>query len=641
MNRRHGNTHGSRTLESIHPIRATAIAAWLLAISLLAPGAHARGPIPDSPTGRMAGALVDFTDTAGEESLQAFVQQHLPAAAQRSTRHQTIVERLRQMRSQYPGARMRGLMKTGANSGEVILHSDGSGRSGTVSYEIEADPPHHLKSIAVEEGDGGHFSADPHPAPPPRQRAEDAQEQGEDVPPAMAERVLGFVEAFNTGDVEMNLAFINDNMTADFQQRRPDEEDRSLYERLRGMIGELQDVALTMDGVDVKLTATTSDHGDYAELVFGIQEDPPHLIQSYSVSLRQGRPKITLPALDMPKGIGREEFSDRLDQYLTGLTGGEQFSGSVLVARENEPIFRQAYGLANRDAEIPNRPDTMFDLGSITKIFTKTAIGQLLRDGKLSLDDTVLERIPDYPNHDAGGKITVAHLLDHTSGLGDIFNERYMKIRPGLLVPRDFFPLFAEDDLSFEPGQGKQYSNAGYILLGALVEAASGRPYTDYIESNIFQSAGMERSGFVPRDGSDEGVAVGYSRGGQGHGQGDGELRPTSDRLPVRGCPAGSSASSSGDLLKFSRALRDGRLLGPDWTDWIYSGRAPGAVGSDTPPADQPDDGEFSIAGGGPGVNTALDSGGGWTVIVLANLDPPIAQEVARQIRGAALHLSQ
>lgn len=641
MNDDHVDAHGAGARMN-KPTGAAAIAACLLAIALLAPGTHAQGPIPDSPIGRMAAALVEWTGTAGDEPLRAFLQQHLPgAAASGSTRDQALVDRLRQLRGEYPGARMRGLMKTGANSGQVILHSDASGRAGTVSYEIDPDPPHHLRSLTIEEGDGGHYSGAQHSAPPPRRRAEDSQEQGEEVPPAMAARVLGFVEAFNSGEVETNLAFINDNMTADFQQRRPDEEDRSLYERLHGMIGELLDVALSMDGDEVRLTATTSDHGDAAELVFSMQEDPPHLIRSYSVSLRQNRPKSTLPDLDMPEGVGREQFSDRLDRYLAGLTGDDRFSGSVLVAGDDQPLFRKSYGLANREAEIPNRPDTMFDLGSITKIFTKTAIGQLLRDGKLALDDTVLQHIPDYPNRAAGGKITVAHLLDHTSGLGDVFNDRYLEMRPTLLSPRDFFPLFAEADPSFEPGEGEQYSNAGYILLGALVEAASGKPYIDYIEANIFAPAGMERSGFVLRDGSDAGVAVGYSRIDPESGTEDGELRPTTDWLPVRGCPAGSSASSSGDLLKFSRALRDGRLLGPDWTDWIYTGRAPVVAASDSPPPDQSDAAELSIAGGAPGVNTALLSGGGWTVIVFANLDPPIAQELARQIRRAALDLSQ
>ncbi len=461
----------------------------------------------------------------------------------------------------------------------------------------------------------------------------------EGVPPAVSEQLFRFVEAFNSGDAKAMLAFINENMTASFQQRRPDKEDRALYERLRGMIGQLLDVDLKMDGDEVMLTATTSDHGDYAELLFDIDAAPPHLIDGYSVALRPARPETTLPALDMPRGIDRQEFTARLDAYLTDLTERDLFSGSLLLAREGETLFERAYGLANRDDGIPNRPDTMFDLGSITKIFTKTAIGQLVRDGKLALDDTVLDHLPDYPNHAIGGKITVAHLLDHTSGLGDIFNERYLELRPTLLAPRDFFPLFAGDGPSFEPGEGMQYSNAGYILLGAIVEAASGQPYDDYVRDNIFAPAGMKRSGFVPRDGSDEGVAVGYSRDGSGHQSG--ELRSSSDQLPVRGCPAGSSASSAGDLLKFSRALRDGRLLGPGWTAWLYTGRAPGTTAADDPPDGATGEYEFSIAGGGPGVNTALENRDGWTVIVLANLDPPVAEEVARQVRRATRVLQQ
>jgi CubicO group peptidase (beta-lactamase class C family) len=639
VNEHHVEMNGNLMNVSRHLLRTAGVAAWLLTASIVAPGAPAQGPIPDSPTGRMAGALVELTGSTGEEAMQAFVKQHLPAAGQGSARSATLVGLLRRLRDDYPEARMRGLMKTGAHSGQIILHSDGSGRSGTVSYEVEPDPPHHLKSIAIEEGDGGHFGAAAHQAPPPLQRADSEHRSWEDVPPPMAERLLGFVEAFNSGDAEAMLSFVNDNMTVDFQQRRPDEEDRALYERLRGMIGELHEVDLAMDGDEVMLTATTSDHGDYAELLFNIETAPPHLIQSYSVSLQKERPQLTLPKLDMPQGVDRQEFSDRLDRYLAGLTQQGRFSGSVLVAREGEPLFERAYGLANRDAGVPNRPDTMFDLGSITKVFTKTAVGQLLRDGKLALDDTVLDHIPDYPNREAGGKMTVAHLVDHSSGLGDIFNERYLEMRPSLLAPRDFFPLFAGDDLSFEPGEGMQYSNAGYVLLGAIVEAASGQSYYDYIRDNIFEPAGMTRSGFVPRDGSDDGVAVGYSQNDSGDDEG--ELRSCTDQLPVRGCPAGSSASSAGDLLKFSRALHGGRLLGPDWTPWVYSGRAPGSTNPDSPPPQAPGGSNLAIGGGAPGVNTALERGGGWTVIVLANLDPPVAQDVARQVLRAARHLPQ
>ena len=461
----------------------------------------------------------------------------------------------------------------------------------------------------------------------------------DELPGAIVKRLAAFVEAFNSGDPETMLAFYSANTTEEFQARRPDDEDRALYTRLNGMIGTLERPELEMTASDeVTLKATTGDHGDFAELRFDIETEPPHLIRGYSVLLEKGPPSDALPALDVSRGTGRAAFASLLDTYLADLTDRDLFSSSVLVAREGDTLFERAYGLANRESGVPNRPETLFDLGSITKTFTKIAAGQLLRDGKLALDDTVLDMIPDYPNREAGRKITVAHLLEHTSGLGDIFDEQFLKIRKTLLTPRDFFPIFAEKPLSFEPGEGRQYSNAGYVLLGAIVEAASGRPYEEYIAENIFEPAGMDESGFFVRDGSAPNVAVGYTR----HGWGDdpGELRPNKEMLPIKGCPAGSSSSSAGDLLKFDRALRSGRLLGPVWTRWFYTDQVPEPGKPGETPNLEVDGLGIGVAGGGPGVNAALESEGGWVIIVLANMDPPVAGELARKVRRAVRSLA-
>ena len=119
-----------------------------------------------------------------------------------------------------------------------------------------------------------------------------------------------------------------------------------------------------------------------------------------------------------------------------------------------------------------------------------------------------------------------------------------------------------------------------------------------------------------------------------------GDLRPSSGILPIKGCPAGSSSSSAGDLLKFDRALRSGRLLGPEWTDWFFTGETPGSGRG----ADGPDHGvggySIGIAGGAPGVNTALESGDDLVVIVLVNFDPPVAEALARKIQKAARTLA-
>ena len=177
--------------------------------------------------------------------------------------------------------------------------------------------------------------------------------------------------------------------------------------------------------------------------------------------------------------------------------------------------------------------------------------------------------------------------------------------------------------------QDVSYSNAGYIVLGAVVEGASGMSYTDYLQMHIFDPAGMADSGFPLRDGSAPKLAIGYTRKAPG---GD-DLQRNIGMLPIRGCPAGSSSHTAADLLRFDRAVRSGKLLGPGWTEWFFTGGVPSAKDSERPPTFVGR--QIGIAGGGPGVNAMLESGGRETLIVLANLDPPIAGRVLGRLREA------
>src|SRR5262249_15110190 len=148
------------------------------------------------------------------------------------------------------------------------------------------------------------------------------------------------------------------------------------------------------------------------------------------------------------------------------------FSGAVLLAKGKTPIFREAYGFASREGKLPNRPDTKFNLGSINKAFTRIAIEQLARAGKLRLDDTIDQWIPEHPAEE-GRRITIAQLLDHKGGVGDVFGPKYEAAdRAKLRQIKDWVPLFRDEPLHFEPGTRQEYSNGGYVLLGRVVETA-------------------------------------------------------------------------------------------------------------------------------------------------------------------------
>jgi D-alanyl-D-alanine carboxypeptidase len=446
-----------------------------------------------------------------------------------------------------------------------------------------------------------------------------------------------FVEAFNSGSADVMREFYVANATEDFLNRRSEEEDAELYLRIWGDVGSLESVRIEPRGKNrVVITATVKGGQATATFDMTLDKEAPHRIAGFGVSLEAGGQgddhHDSLPDLELPQDASKKKMWNSLDQYLQRLADSGDFSGSVVAAKDGKHMFEGSYGLANREKKIPVAMDTRFDLGSITKVFTKVGIGQLAQDGKLSLDDTLLKLMPDYPNKEIAGKVTIQQLLTHTSGLGDIFTEKFEKMpKEKLITPRSFFPIFVDEELKFEPGEGKAYSNAGYIVLGAVIEAVSGKSYERYILDHVFKPAGMDRSGFPVRDGTNPILAVGYTNHTP-EGSSDGMV-PNIGMLPLKGCPAGSSSSPAEDLVKFDVALRSGKLLDPAWTEWFFTESRPRETEKKTEVSDFVRGAGIGIAGGGPGVNAMLETGNGWTIVVLANLDPPVAGQISRKIK--------
>ncbi|MEM8508446.1 MAG: serine hydrolase [Bacteroidota bacterium] len=168
------------------------------------------------------------------------------------------------------------------------------------------------------------------------------------------------------------------------------------------------------------------------------------------------------------------------------------YHGAILIADGEDILLQEAYGVST--SNLPNTIDTQYDLASMGKLFAATAILQLVEQGKLSLDQTVGELLPEYPNQDAL-EIQVQHLLTHTSGLGDYFGPAFFGNEANIKSLKDFLPYFVDDPVQFTPGELMRYSNAGYIVLGLIIEATTGQGYTAYLEEHIFQPAGMTSTG--------------------------------------------------------------------------------------------------------------------------------------------------
>jgi CubicO group peptidase (beta-lactamase class C family) len=298
----------------------------------------------------------------------------------------------------------------------------------------------------------------------------------------------------------------------------------------------------------------------------------------------------------------------RIDQALDSAARAG-FSGVVMVAAHGKPVLARAYGLSNRSTGLANDTATAFNLGSINKIFTRIAIRQLAARGLLDPDSTLARYWPDYPNREVARRVTIRELLDHRSGIGgNIFGIPPGGTRHDVRTLADYLPLFVNQPLQFEPGSREQYSNAGYVVLGLLVERLSGMSYYDYVRRYIYQPAHMTRTAHWPADSLPPNTAIGYTRGGMDAPPGA-PLRPNTDLLPGRGSSAGGGYSTAGDLLRFLNALRAGTI----------EGGVPAGIG---------------IAGGAPGLNADVngDHRGEVDVIVLANLDPPAAEQVGRLV---------
>jgi CubicO group peptidase (beta-lactamase class C family) len=332
------------------------------------------------------------------------------------------------------------------------------------------------------------------------------------------------------------------------------------------------------------------------------------------------------------------DFADALAAYMARRVGADAFSGTVLVTERAQPLFYVASGWADREADYVNRLDTRFDIGSIGKSFTATAIVQLAEEGKLSFTDTIGQHLPNYPRP-AADTITIHHLLTHRSGLPASFiNDRFWAIRDSLRVNTDYLQLFIDQPLAFEPGTMALYSNPGYVVLGAIIESVSGEEYSAYVRRHIYEPAGMNQTDWPTSD--PRKIAVGYTVLG---------APPTWQRAriePLHGVQAaGGGWSTVRDLIQFQQALQTGRLMSRAYVELLIAGKEP--MEPSGPPLvaygflDRRVNSVRIIenSGGAPGINAALSfhPESGYAVAVLANYDPPAATDVARTIERLLL----
>ena len=255
------------------------------------------------------------------------------------------------------------------------------------------------------------------------------------------------------------------------------------------------------------------------------------------------------------QAVFAQDHAAKVQEVLTLAHKYRQFNGTALVAEDQKLVYKGAFGMANMEWGIPNAPDTKFRLGSITKQFTATLILQLVEQGKIKLDGKLSDYLPEY-RKDTGEKVTIHHLLTHTSGIPSYTSQPgfFENVSRNPYKVGDFVKKHASGDLEFEPGSKFSYNNSGYFLLGAIIERVTGKTYEQVLKENIFDPLGMKNSGYDHYDTILPKRAAGYRPTPNGYVN-----APYLDMsLPYA---AGSLYSTVEDLYLWDQALYTDKLL--------------------------------------------------------------------------------
>jgi CubicO group peptidase (beta-lactamase class C family) len=264
----------------------------------------------------------------------------------------------------------------------------------------------------------------------------------------------------------------------------------------------------------------------------------------------------------------KQALSEKIDEIVQAEAGYDLFSGALLVAEGGEVIYSGAFGFANKDHGVPNKPTTKFNIGSIGKVFTATLTMQLVQDGKIALTDPLSKYLPDcpYPEKD---RIQVRHLLNHSSGLANYMeHEDYEASKVKLRQISDVLPMIYDQEVLFEPGQDHRYSNSAMVVMGAVIEKVTGMGYRDFLKQQILDPLGMEDTDLIYTEDVVRNRATGYTRLGHATYRADilGEPPAFSD---------GGIYSTVLDMFKFDQALYGDELLEEKYKQTMFTPEGP------------------------------------------------------------------
>jgi CubicO group peptidase (beta-lactamase class C family) len=446
-------------------------------------------------------------------------------------------------------------------------------------------------------------------------------------------RIRSLIEILNSGSTERIARFLDEECTETFRAAVP----REIH--VSTALGFLRDTG----GVAFRSIRTYTparpeetvvivedrNLGAFWGLVCRFEASPGSRIAGLRFSPARPPADLIEPPLTERQAI------DEIRALTAGLKKKEWLSGTLLIAKGSEILLTEVGGEASKAFHVPNDIDTKFNLGSMNKMFTATAVARLVEAGKLSFDDPIGKYVDEtWLPKEVTEKITVRHIITHTSGLGSYFNDKYVQSSRDLFRKLDDYkPLIKDDRPAFPPGERFQYSNTGLFLLGVIMEKVTGEDYFDHIRKAIYAPAGMTDSDCYEMDRPVPNLAIGYSPDFASPYKWQNNLY----KHVLKGGPAGGGFSTVKDLHRFALALLSGKLVSKPmletmWTDFKganygYGFQVDPGLGGKV----------VGHSGGFEGINSVLDIyiDSGYIVAVMSNHDggaSPVADRIRRTL---------
>lgn len=366
-----------------------------------------------------------------------------------------------------------------------------------------------------------------------------------------------FVEAVNSDDAAFRKRVVRDIFLPESFANDGEQRLLGLLTRLRETLGTLAfhhaEAVSFGEPPDLRVSlhvyARSGKDGNWRDIQFYLSPETPHRIREIAFLADVAEP-VYLPngEISDPSTLGW------LGGYVDRLAGAEDLAGGLLIAAGDRVMFERSVGYADSARRRAITSRTRFNLASGGKMFTALLIARLVEEGRVRFDDTLGTYLAAIPNLPGAGRVTIAQLLSHTSGIGEFWDEEYRRHWGTIRTLRDYLPFVSKAGIRFAPGQRFEYSNSNYILAGLIVEAVTRRPFHEALAERLLKPLGMRDTGLDPFDDADTLQAMRLKRGPVGW---------TTTDHGYRGSSAGGCLTTMADMLRFARALAAGRIVSP------------------------------------------------------------------------------